>query len=67
MGILFCIVLLDLMGIGIFNPIFPFFANKLGASPSVLTIIIALYPIASFISAPLWGRLSDQLRTAACL
>ncbi|MDX2145476.1 MAG: MFS transporter [Rhodospirillaceae bacterium] len=60
MKILFCIILLDLMGIGVMNPIFPFIATRLGIEPGVVTLILAIYPIASFIAAPLWGRLSDQ-------
>lgn len=61
MKILFLIILLDLMGIGVMNPIFPFIATRLGIEPSLVTIILAIYPIASFIAAPIWGRLSDRL------
>ncbi len=60
MKILFFIILLDLMGIGVMNPIFPFLATRLGIEPSVVTLILAIYPIASFIAAPVWGRMSDQ-------
>jgi DHA1 family tetracycline resistance protein-like MFS transporter len=60
MKILFLIILLDLMGIGVMNPIFPFIATRLGLEPSAVTLILAIYPIASFLAAPVWGRLSDQ-------
>ena len=60
MRILFFIILLDLMGIGVMNPIFPFIATRMGIEPSVVTLVLAIYPIASFIAAPVWGRMSDQ-------
>jgi MFS family permease len=60
MRILFVIILLDLMGVGIFNPVFPYFSKSLGASDSIVTIIAALYALGSFITAPIWGRLSDR-------
>lgn len=61
MKILFFIILLDLMGIGVMNPIFPFIATRLGIEPGMVTLILAIYPISSFIAAPVWGRLSDKL------
>lgn len=60
MKILFFVILLDLMGIGVMNPIFPFIATRLGIEPGMVTLILAIYPISSFIAAPLWGRMSDQ-------
>jgi len=60
MKILFFIILLDLMGIGVMNPIFPFIATRMGIEPGVVTLILAIYPISSFIAAPIWGRMSDQ-------
>lgn len=60
LGLLFFIILLDLMGIGIMNPIFPFIATRIGLDPAAVTLVIAIYPIASFVAAPLWGRLSDE-------
>lgn len=60
LGLLFCIILLDLMGIGVMNPIFPFLATDIGLDPSTVTLVIAIYPISSFIAAPFWGRMSDR-------
>ena len=57
--ILFLIILLDLLGIGVMNPIFPFLATRIGLEPSTVTLVIAIYPIASFVAAPFWGRMSD--------
>jgi MFS family permease len=60
MRILFVVILLDLMGVGIFNPVFPYFSKSLGAPDALVTVIAALYAVGSFITAPLWGRLSDS-------
>jgi DHA1 family tetracycline resistance protein-like MFS transporter len=58
--ILFFIILLDLMGIGVMNPVFPFLATRIGLEPATVTLVIAIYPIASFLAAPFWGRMSDR-------
>lgn len=60
LGLLFCIILLDLMGIGVMNPIFPFLATQIGLTPATVTLVIAIYPISSFIASPFWGRMSDR-------
>lgn len=57
--ILFFIVFVNLIGFGIIQPLFPLYADRLGASPEIVTLTIAGYSIGQFITAPLWGRLSD--------
>ena len=57
--ILFFIVFVNLIGFGIIQPLFPLYADRLGASPQVITLTIAAYSIGQFLTAPLWGRLSD--------
>jgi DHA1 family tetracycline resistance protein-like MFS transporter len=61
MKLLFFIILLDLMGIGIFSPVFPYLGKALGAPDAMVTFIYALFPIGTFIAAPFWGRMSDKL------
>ena len=58
--IAFYTVFLDLIGFGIIIPIQPFYAELLGASPSVVTMLGASYSLMQFVFAPLWGRLSDR-------
>ena len=41
-------------------PLLPFYATKLGASASIVGILIAAFSIAQLASAPLWGRFSDR-------
>ena len=55
----FFVILIDLIGFGIMVPIFAFYALNLGASPAVATMLMALYSIAMFFTAPILGRISD--------
>jgi MFS family permease len=57
--LLFLIVFVDLLGFGLMAPLFPFFGERLGAAPSVITLGIASYSLGQFIATPVWGRLSD--------
>ncbi len=59
--IAFLTIFLDLLGFGIIIPIQPFYAETMGASPAVVTLLGATYSIMQFIFAPLWGALSDRV------
>src|SRR5512146_2766982 len=54
------IVLVDLMGLSIIVPLLPLFAARFGATPLVVGILQAAYPLMQFLGAPLLGRLSDR-------
>ncbi len=58
---LFSVVVLDLIGFGVVIPILPFYAEKYGASASLLGILLATYSAMQFICSPLWGKLSDRI------
>ncbi len=57
---IFVIVLIDLLGLTIIIPLMPLYATTFGASPLVIGLLGAVYPIMQFIGAPVLGRLSDQ-------
>lgn len=59
MPILLLIVFIDLLGFGLIIPLFPFYGERLGASPMLITWAIAVYSLAQLVSTPFWGRLSD--------
>src|SRR5436305_15053543 len=61
MPILFRIVFVDLVGFGLIIPLLPFYAERFGASPQVVTQLLAIFSLMSMIAAPLWGRLSDRI------
>src|SRR5512143_2202958 len=54
------IVLVDLMGLSIIIPLLPLFAARFGATPLLVGILQATYPMMQFIGAPILGRLSDR-------
>jgi len=60
MLILFIIVFINLVGFGIIIPLLPFYGEHFYASPDQVTLLMAAYSFAQFVSAPLWGRLSDK-------
>lgn len=60
MAILFVIIFMDLVGFGLLIPLLPFYVQRVGASPEVITLVLGLYSVGQFIAAPLWGKLSDR-------
>lgn len=58
--VVFLTVLLDLIGFGIVIPLYPFYAESMGASPLMVTLLASTYSLAQFFFAPLWGALSDR-------
>ena len=54
-------VALDLVGFGIVVPILPRYAERFGASPSTVGLLVASFSIAQLVFAPIWGRLSDRI------
>src|SRR5512138_623634 len=54
------IVLVDLMGLSIIVPLLPLFAARFGATPFIVGILQATYPMMQFLGAPILGRLSDR-------
>lgn len=61
MPVLFLIVFIDLVGFGLVIPLLPFYAERYGATPQEVTILVAVYSLMSMLAAPLWGRLSDRV------
>jgi multidrug resistance protein len=53
-------VFIDLMGFGIILPLLPFWAEKLGANPFEVGLILTIYAVAQFLFTPLLGALSDR-------
>ena len=51
---------MDLVGFGLLIPLLPFYVERVGAGPEVVTLVLGLYSVGQFIAAPLWGKLSDS-------
>ncbi len=56
---IFLIVAVDVLGLTIMIPLLPFYAEKLGASPIQVGMLIGVYAACQLVSGPLLGRLSD--------
>jgi multidrug resistance protein len=50
----------DMLGLAMVIPLLPFYATKLGASATIVGVLIAAFSIAQLASAPLWGHFSDR-------
>ncbi|RCK74903.1 MAG: putative transport protein [Anaerolineae bacterium] len=57
---IFVIVLIDLLGLTVIIPLMPLYATAFGASPLLIGVLGAAYPVMQFIGAPFLGRLSDR-------
>lgn len=59
--ILFLVMFLVMVGFGIIIPVIPFYAEEIGATPTQLGLLMAVYSLMQFIFAPMWGRISDRI------
>lgn len=57
---IFVIVFVDLLGLTIIIPLLNPYAIRYGASPFMIGLLAATYPLLQFIGAPILGRLSDR-------
>jgi DHA1 family tetracycline resistance protein-like MFS transporter len=60
LGIIFLIVLIDLMGFGIIIPLLPFYVQDPSYNPMKVTLLFSIYSICQFIGAPILGAISDR-------
>lgn len=59
--ILFAVMFLVMVGFGIIIPVLPFYAEEIGASPTELGFLMAVYSITQLLFAPMWGKISDRI------
>ena len=60
-GAIWSCVALDLVGFGIVLPILPVYAERFGATPLTVGLLVASFSLAQLVFAPVWGRLSDRV------
>jgi multidrug resistance protein len=58
--ILIITAFVDMVGLLMILPLMPFYARTLGASASMVTLLFISFTAAQLISAPMWGRFSDN-------
>ncbi|MCI0572961.1 MAG: MFS transporter [Myxococcaceae bacterium] len=61
LGVIFGIVLLDLLSFGILIPQLGLYAVEFQASPLEVGLLVSTYSVMQFLAAPLLGRLSDRV------
>ncbi len=58
---IFLIVIVDVLGFTIILPLLPFYSERLGASPTVVGLIVAIYAAFQLVAGPILGQLSDRI------
>jgi len=58
--VLFVTAFVDMVGLAMIVPLLPFYATDLGASATVVGLLVSAFSVAQLAVAPLWGRFSDR-------
>ncbi len=58
--VLMLTIAVDMIGFLIVLPLLPFYAERLGASPTLIGALVSIFAFAQMATSPLWGRLSDR-------
>lgn len=58
---IFLIVMVDVLGLTIILPLLPFYAERLGASPTVVGLLVSTYAACQLIAGPVLGQISDRV------
>jgi len=61
LSVLMATVFVDMMGFLMVLPLLPFYAERLGADPVVVTLLVAAFAVAQLLTSPFWGKFSDRL------
>lgn len=57
---IFLIVAVDVLGMTMILPLLPFYAERYGASPELVGLVLMTYPLFQLVAGPILGRLSDR-------
>lgn len=58
--VLMATVFVDMIGFLMVLPLLPFYAERLGATPTMIGGLVSAFAFAQLMTAPWWGRLSDR-------
>ena len=59
--VVFATILIDFIGFSVLIPILPLFAERLGATPVQVALLLALYALSQLVFSPVWGWISDRI------
>jgi DHA1 family tetracycline resistance protein-like MFS transporter len=60
LGVIFCIMLMDIIGINILYPIAPYLVKRYSDEALMVTMLTVIYAAAQFFAAPVFGKLGDR-------
>lgn len=58
--VLMIVAFVDMIGTVMLLPLLPLYAEHFGANAFVVGVLVSAFSVAQLVSAPMWGRLSDQ-------
>ena len=61
LGVVFVTILIDFIGFSVLFPVLPLYADRLGATPLQVGLILTLYALAQLLFLPVWGWVSDRV------
>lgn len=61
LAIVFTTILIDFVGFTVLIPVLPLYAERLGARPHQIGLILTVYALAQLIFLPAWGWVSDRI------
>ena len=59
--VLFVVAFVDMVGLVLILPLLPYYATDLGASATMVGLLVAAFSVAQLAFAPVWGRMSDRM------
>jgi DHA1 family tetracycline resistance protein-like MFS transporter len=60
LGLIFFIMLMDVIGITILNPVAPYIVRRFSSAALMVSMVTIIYAAGQFIAAPLMGKLGDR-------
>lgn len=61
LGLIFAIMLMDIIGLSILGPVAPYIVKEYNSSALTVTLLFAIYAAAQFAAAPALGKISDRV------
>src|SRR5579871_4904903 len=61
------ITFIDIVGFSMLIPMLPYFVTHFGVSAFVVGLLMSTFSLCQFVSAPLWGSISDRIGRKAVL
>jgi multidrug resistance protein len=59
--VVFATILIDFVGFSVLIPVLPLYADRLGATPFQVGLILACYAFVQLLFLPVWGWISDRI------